>query len=232
MATKSLNYVRTPYTHPGFPDIDIDGPVEIFRKNAKEMLDEASFELDRHVQTLRVKNGPQGSQLRKRRNAVRAKKSRDSNIDFEFFFDRAAYETLSREIRDNLASHFDSFVGDIVLEKARKDASDKISNMERRFKGKLSPTKPADGDFYEKIAKSLEFTKGDVGTRQPNQFTHYSAGSFDDSGKLSGVTGSRGANLIELIGMGPFPMETSPFGGTKRLGKGTVYQIMGNLKGQ
>ena len=223
-----LGYVKVPYQHPGFPDIDIDGPVETFRKNAKEMLDEASFELDRHVQTLRVIDGPQGSQLRKRRNAVRTRKDRDSNIDFTFFFDKAAYETVSREIRDNIASHFDTIIGDVVLEGARKKASDNISNMRRQFKGQLSPNTRASGDFYETIAESLEFTKVDIGTKQPNQFTHYSAGSFDDMGRLTGVRGSRGANLIELIGMGPFEMTRSPFGGTKRLGPGS---IIGNLKG-
>ena len=223
-----LGYVKVPYQHPGFPDIDIDGPVEAFRRNAKDILDDASFELDRHVQTLRVNDGPQGSQLRKRRNAVRQRKNVDSNIDFTFFFDKAAYETVSREIRDNLASHFDEYINNTVLTKAKEQSSDRIRNMTRRFKGQLSPTTAASGDFYETIADSLDFEKVDIGTRQPNQFTHYAAGSFDDMGKLSGVTGSRGANLIELIGMGPFEMTRSPFGGTKRLGPGS---IIGNLKG-
>ena len=223
-----LGYVKVPYQHPGFPDIDIDGPVEAFRRNAKDILDDASFELDRHVQTLRVNDGPQGSQLRKRKNAVRRPKNRNDNADFTFFFDKAAYETVSREIRDNIASHFDEYVAKSVLEKAKLETSDRVKNMTRKFKGKLKPTTAASGDFYETIADSLDFEKVDIGTKQPNQFTHYSAGSFDNMGRLTGVTGSRGANLMELIGMGPFEMTRSPFGGTKRLGPGS---IIGNLKG-
>lgn len=224
-----LGYVKVPYQHPGFPDIEIDGPVEAFKRNAKDILDEASFELDRHVQTLRVNDGPQGSQLRKRRNAVRTRKdAKKTNIDFTFFFDKAAYETVSREIRDNIASHFDEYVAKSVLEKAKLETSNSVRNMTRKFKGKLKPTTAASGDFYETIADSLDFEKVDIGTKQPNQFTHYSAGSFDDMGRLTGVRGSRGANLMELIGMGPFEMTKSPFGGTKRLGPGS---IIGNLKG-
>ena len=225
---RKLGYVAVPYQHPGFPDIDIDGPVSIFKKNAKEILDDASFEMDRFVQTLRVREGPKGSQLRKRRNAIRVRQDSDPNVDFTFFFDKAAYETLSNDIRNEIANHFDSFIGDEVLSQSKDESRGRIQTMRRAFKGKLKPGTAARGDFYDKIGKSLDFIKKDIGTRQANQFTHYSAGSFDGT-ELTGVRGSRGANLIELIGMDEFEMESSPFGGTKRLGPGSV---IGSLKGR
>jgi len=225
---RKLGYVAVPYQHPGFPDIEIDGPVSIFKKNAKEILDDASFEMDRFVQTLRVREGPKGSQLRKRRNAVRVRQDSDPNVDFTFFFDKAAYETISKDIRNEIANHFDSYIGKEVLDVGGEKTRGRIRTMQRAFKGKLKPNTAAKGDFYDTIAESLNFIKQKVSTKQRNQFTHYSAGSFDEA-ELTGVRGSRGANLIELIGMDEFEMESSPFGGTKRLGPGSV---IGNLKGR
>ena len=211
--------VKVPYTHPGFPET---GSLETFKKNVKTSLDEGQQEMDKLAQKIRVKNGPKGEQLRKRQNAARFnKKQNDSPMKFDFFFDHAAYEIIQKQIREQIKEGMKGFI-DSATQQATKDTKTQLKNMPRKFKGKLSPTKKAEGDFYDKIADSLDYEERGGGG-QPNQFVSFTAGH------LTEPKGSRGANLLELEGMGEFQMTRSPFGGTKRLGKSS---IIGNLKGR
>jgi len=211
--------VKVPYTHPGFPDT---GATDTFKKNAKSSLDEGQQEMDKLAQKIRVKNGPKGEQLRKRKNAARFnKKQNNSPMKFDFFFDSAAYEIINKQIREQIKEGMKGFI-DSATRQATKDTKAQIKNMPRKFKGKLNPTKKAEGDFYDTIADSLGYEERGK-NRQPNQFTSFTAGH------LTQPIGSRGANLLELQGKGPFRMTRSPFGGTKRLGNSS---IIGNLKGR
>jgi len=211
--------VKVPYTHPGFPDT---GATDTFKKNAKSSLDEGQQEMDKLAQKIRVKNGPKGEQLRKRKNAARFnKKQNDSPMKFDFFFDSAAYEIINKQIREQIKEGMKGFI-DSATRQATKDTKAQIKNMPRKFKGKLNPTKKAEGDFYDTIADSLGYEERGK-NKQPNQFTSFTAGH------LTQPIGSRGANLLELQGKGSFRMTRSPFGGTKRLGNSS---IIGNLKGR
>tara|TARA_R100001163_G_scaffold65716_1_gene64218 strand:- start:7302 stop:7967 length:666 start_codon:yes stop_codon:yes gene_type:complete len=216
-------YVRVPYTHPGFPETNA---IETFKANAKTSLDEGQQEMDKLAQKIRVKNGPKGEQLRKRKNMGRFKKKPQGPMKFEFYFDSAAYEIINKQIREQIKEGMKGFM-ESATRNAAKDTKNQIKNMPRKFKGKLNPTKKAAGDFYDTIADSLDVVEKTSG-KQPNQFTSFTAGSFDGESP-TGVKGSRGANLLEIQGMGSFKMTRSPFGGTKRLG---ASSIISKLKGR
>ena len=147
-------------------------------------------------------------------------------MKFEFYFDSAAYEIINKQIREQIKEGMKGFM-ESATRNAAKDTKNQIKNMPRKFKGKLNPTKKAAGDFYDTIADSLDVVEKTSG-KQPNQFTSFTAGSFDGESP-TGVKGSRGANLLEIQGMGSFKMTRSPFGGTKRLG---ASSIISKLKGR
>jgi len=209
---RKYSYVRVPYQHPGFPDIPF---IDIFKQKALQRFDEGQQELDKIAQRMRVKDGPKGESLRKRKNAINAGKKQDGMMRFDAYFDSTAYEIVNKEIREQIKLHMKDYM-ESSLDRATRDTANHIKNMNRQFKGKINPSKKASGDLYETIADSLKWQRK-VSTRQANQFTGYMAGSFEDN-SLTGVKGSRGANLIDLLGKGSFTMTTSPFGGTKRLG--------------
>ena len=101
-------YVRVPYTHPGFPDT---GSIETFKKNAKSSLDEGQQEMDKLAQKIRVRNGPKGEQLRKRKNAATFNKTQNKGpMKFDFFFDSAAYEIINKQIREQIKEGMKGFI--------------------------------------------------------------------------------------------------------------------------
>jgi hypothetical protein len=216
-----FGYIRVPYTHPGFPDIPL---IEIFKENAGKRFDEGQQKLDDIATKIRARDGPKGESLRKRKNAINANKKQEGMMRFDAYFDSAAYEMMGEEIRKEVKRHMKDFMEE-SLNKSRDDTKRHIKGMDRKFKGKINPSKSAKGDLYDKIADSLKWEKK-VSTRQPNQFTGYVAGSYD-GGSPTGVKGSRGANLIEILGMGGFQMNTQPLGGTKRHSNSAINALKG-----
>ena len=209
-------YTKVPYDHAGFPKIDAIGK---FRANVVKELDKQQTTLDREVKKMPTYVGPKSSKNLKNRLST-TRRSENSNIRIDAYFDRSAYDKMLKHINKEIEKKMSKAMDDALLN-ATFNTQSEIESMRREFKGAYSKNTAVDGDLYDKIAFSLYF--GLKKSKGKNQFTSFVAGSYGRSQSFEeepeGVEGSRGANLILLTadGMGAFNIDSHPLGGTKRL---------------
>ena len=193
--------VRQEFLHPGFPVI---GAIEKFRKSTEYALAEARGEFAAEVNRIEGKSYPIAHTGR---TAIKMRKKQDSPLGMQMYFDKSAVTSAMSDIAEEIRR-----AGRDAMDNALEEATYKTIRtikQRRAFKSRKDPSGSAPGDLYDTIADSLDarqtwptFRGGD------NQFMSYVAGSFDiDDGDIAtGVTGSRGVNLIEITETG-----TSPF---------------------
>lgn len=164
--------VRT-YVHPGLPRIDVVQKLRTSVQREMQKVDKSAFAVY-DVADYQTKHGPRTFV------GVGANEG-DGFMGFAAYFDKAAYRQLVDDIGRQMYDKGDKELREILV-RGTEMAKNEIRSRRRAFKSKQKPSEPADGDIYDSLADSLDFTQIEEANRKRGRYQRYVAGSYDIRG--------------------------------------------------
>lgn len=163
--------VRT-YKHPGLPRIDVVQKLRTSVQREMRKIDKSAFAVY-DVADYQTEHGPH--------TFIGREASKEGLMGFAAYFDKAAYTQLIDDISKQMYEKGSQELKE-ALQRGTKMAKDEIKRRPRKFKSKNASSVRADGDIYDALADSLDFSMLEEGNRQRQRFQRYTAGSYDRRG--------------------------------------------------